>query len=133
MNKKTDLLSLIAAAAAVVALALWFVSFSTYPAAAVNSAAGSVSGICAAALLLLCGVGVVQGRLRGSLILAAGVCCLIFLYYFVMGRVSIAADAYFIPVNHPAEEDTAMAQTIAGYGALLAAFLVNTVNAFRAK
>lgn len=133
MSKKLDILSLIACVAAVVAVIMWFVSFSTYPAAAVNSVAGTIFGICSVVLMAITALGLPQGKLRGLMILAAGILLVLFFYQFAMGRVSITADAYFIPVNHPVEEDTAMTQTIVGIAAALVSFLIITIDAFVAK
>ena len=133
MTKKFDVISLIACIAALVAVVMWFVSFSTYPAAAVNSAVGTIFGICAILLMAASAFGLVKGKIRGLVILIAGILLIAFFYQFAMGRVSITADAYFIPVNHPAEEDTAMTQTIVGIAAALVSFLAITIDAFAAK
>ena len=133
MKKNLDLVALIACAAALLAVVMWFVSYSTYPAAAVNSGAGTLFGICALALMGACALGVGDHRVHGLLILAAGLVLVDFFYQFVMGRVTITADAYFIPVNHPAEEDAAMSQTIAGLCAAFVSFVAITADAFMAK
>ena len=133
MTKKFDVLSLIACVAALVAVVMWFVSYSTYPAAAVNSVVGTICGICAILLMAASSFGLVKGKFRGLLILLAGLLLIGFFYQFVMGRVSITADAYFIPVNHPVEEDTAMTQTIVVIAATLVSFLAITIDAFATK
>ena len=133
MTKKFDVISLIACIAALVAVVMWFVSFSTYPSAAVNSAVGTVFGICAILLMAVSAFGLVKGKIRGLVILIAGILLIAFFYQFAMGRVSITADAYFIPVNHPAEEDAAMTQSIVGIAAALVSFLAITIDAFTAK
>ncbi len=130
MSKKIDILSLIACVAAAVAVVMWFVSFATYPAAAVNSTVGTLCGICAVILMALCAFGLVKADKKGALILIAGILLILFLYQFAMGRVAITADAYFIPVNHPAEEDAAMSQTIIGAGAAMVSFLALLIDAF---
>ena len=133
MKKKLDIVALIACVAALLAVIMWFVSYSTYPAAAVNSGSGTLFGICAVVLMAACALGVGDHKVRGLLILAAGLVLVAFFYQFVMGRVTITADAYFIPVNHPAEEDTAMSQTIVGLAAAFVSFVIITVDAFMAK
>ena len=106
-------------------LVLWFVN----PAATVNSA----YGICSAAVLALFFCGLVKGKWRGLLALAVGVLLILFFHQFAMGRVAVAADIYFIPVNHPTEENTAMTLSIAGMTALLISWLAVTLHAFTAK
>ena len=133
MGKKLDIKALLAAAAAVVAVIMYFVSFNTYSAAAVNTPAGILFGICTVCLMAVCALGLGGDQVRGILILVAGFALILFLYQFIMGRVSVTADVYFIPVNHPAEEDAAMTQSIVGVAAALVSFLIIVVDAFMAK
>ena len=131
LPRNPDALLLTAYTASIVSLVLWFVSYSTYPAAAVNSVPGTVFGICAAALLALSGF--FKGKKRTLTALAAGFLLILFFHQFAMGRVSVTADIYFIPVNHPSEENAAMTQSIAGMAALLVSWLAVTIHAFTAK
>lgn len=52
---------------------------------------------------------------------------------FALIRVSLAADVYFIPVNYPASEATALHISIVGVVLYLAAILAMIVTAFRYK
>ena len=133
LPRKPDVWLLIAYTSAVVSLVLWFVSYVVYPAATVNSAYGSVFGICSAVILALFFCGLVKGKWRGLLAFAVGVLLILFFHQFAMGRVAVTADIYFIPVNHPTEENTAMTLSIAGMTALLISWLAVTLHAFTAK
>ena len=48
------------------------------------------------------------------LLVAANVCLISSFAVFVLARVSLAADVYFIPVNYPASEATALHISIVG-------------------
>lgn len=52
---------------------------------------------------------------------------------FIWARVTLAADVYFIPVNYPAAEETALHISIAGAVCYLLAEIVLIVEAFAAK
>ena len=133
MTKKLDIISVSACAAAIIGFILRLVSYRTYPAAAVNSTVGTLCGCMSIVLLAAVAVKVCDERLRGHLILCAGILLVIFIYQFVMGRVAIAADVYFIPVNHPEEENAAMNLSIYGLIAAVIAFAAVTVDAFLVK
>ena len=130
MMKKFDVLSAAACAASVVGFILWIISYRTYPAAAVNSGAGTMCALLAAVLLAVSAAKIADERMRGSIVFCAGILLVIFIYQFVMGRVAIAADVYFIPVNHPAEENVAMNISIGGLVASLVSFAAIVANAF---
>ena len=51
-------------------------------------------------------------------------------YEFVIGRVSLAADVYFIPVNYPASEATALHISLAGIALYVIADIAVIVAAF---
>lgn len=50
---------------------------------------------------------------------------------FILERVSLAADVYFIPVNYPAAEEMALNLSAVGVGLLIMALVVHVVDAFR--
>ena len=50
-----------------------------------------------------------------------------------MGRVDLAADVWFIPVNRPATEDVALYCSMAGVALYLISFVTVTVKAFSCK
>lgn len=51
-------------------------------------------------------------------------------YEFVLGRVSLAADVYFIPVNYPASEATALHISIVGIALYVVADIAMIAAAF---
>ena len=69
-----------------------------------------------------------------DLMTAAGfVMLLVSFYFFVMSRVSLAADVYFIPVNYPQAEATALHISIVGVVFYLLALLALITEGFRKK
>lgn len=72
----------------------------------------------AAAVILMLAIVFAGKRLPGIAIDATMLFSVVLLLYsfyeFVVGRVSLAADVYFIPVNYPASEATALHISIAG-------------------
>lgn len=132
MKKNLDIKALIAAAAALVGMIFYFVSYNTYPSAAVNTPVGMACGCAALVLMAICAV-TGKDTLRSLLIVASGLLLVVFFYQFAMGRVSVTADIYFIPVNHPAEENAAMTQTIIGVAATVVSFLMLVIDGFTAK
>ena len=67
------------------------------------------------------------------LVMAASVLLLVSFYYFVLARVQLAADVYFIPVNYPASEATALHISVAGAVLYLLADIAVIVKAFSKK
>ena len=55
------------------------------------------------------------------------------LSFFAMNRVTLAADVWFIPVNHPEAEDTTLYWSLAGVVLYLISFVTVTVKAFSHK
>ena len=61
----------------------------------------------------------------------AAVALLLYSFYeFVLGRVSLAADVYFIPVNYPASEATALHISIVGIALYVVADVAMIAAAF---
>lgn len=52
---------------------------------------------------------------------------------FILARVSLAADVYFIPVNYPAAEATTLHISFVGFGLYLIALVALIIEAFTAK
>ncbi len=52
---------------------------------------------------------------------------------FTLARVPLAADVYFIPVNYPAAEETALHTSIVGVAAYLVAIMALIVDAFTVR
>lgn len=87
-----------------------------------------------AAIVLLAALAVASDRFPG---LAKGVAMgvsaallLVSIYQFVLARVSLAADVYFIPVNYPAAEETALHISIVGIVLYLVAYIALIAAAF---
>lgn len=71
-----------------------------------------------------------NGVINDVILIAIGVlfavsCCL-----FINGRVSLAADVYFIPVNYPAAEESALNVGIVGVVFYALAMIASAVAAF---
>lgn len=64
------------------------------------------------------------------LLIAASVLLLVSFYFFVLSRVQLAADVYFIPVNYPASEATALHVSLAGVALYLIADIAMIAAAF---
>lgn len=88
----------------------------------------------AAAVILMLAVVFMRGKISDLaadiIIFAAGVLILFGLYEFVLGRVSLAADVYFIPVNYPASEAEALHMSIAGVVLYIVSDILLIVTAF---
>ena len=86
---------------------------------------------------LLCTVAFLHERftpLSIDFMIAAGfVMLLVSFYLFVMSRVSLAADVYFIPVNYPEAEATALHVSIVCVVFYLIELLALIVEGFRNK
>lgn len=67
------------------------------------------------------------------LLVAAGVALIASFSVFVLARVTLAADVYFIPVNYPAAEETALNISIVGAVCYLIGIIALIVEGFSAK
>lgn len=67
------------------------------------------------------------------LLVGAAVCLIGSFSIFVMARVSLAADVYFIPVNYPAAEATALHISIVGAVCYLVGIIALIAEGFSAK
>lgn len=133
---KNNSVTLIAMLTALVGMIIYIVTSTTgyLAASAVNPWPIICTVVCA---LLLCAATFMGERLTPvslDLMTAAGfVMLLVSFYFFVMTRVSLAADVYFIPVNYPEAEATALHISIAGVVFYLIAMIVLIVEGFRKK
>lgn len=85
-------------------------------------------------LVVSAGMGSKMTAVMGDiLVMAASVLLLVSFYYFVLARVQLAADVYFIPVNYPASEATALHISVAGVVLYLLADIAVIVKAFSKK
>lgn len=66
-------------------------------------------------------------------VMASTVLLIVSFSLFCLSRVTLAADVYFIPVNYPASEETALHTSIVGAAFYLAAIIVMIVVAFAGK
>ena len=94
--------------------------------------------ICTVIAIILAGVAAVgeekvNAVVYDILIVLINVMLLVSFYWFILGRVSLAADVYFIPVNYPASEASALHISIVGAALYIVADIVMIVTAFVKK
>lgn len=89
------------------------------------------------ALLLACALVVVTDKLQPlltDLFVVASTVLLIFSFaLFILGRVSLAADVYFIPVNYPQAEEVALNLSVVGVAFYFISIITMIVVAFSSK
>ncbi|HEY8423220.1 MAG TPA: sodium:proton antiporter [Clostridia bacterium] len=85
----------------------------------------------AAALLIFADK--LDGRLKDLAVLAINVLLIASLMVFILERVALIADVYFIPVNYPAAEETALNISMAGFAFYALAIIANIVSAFNRR
>ncbi|OZG59781.1 sodium:proton antiporter [Bifidobacterium lemurum] len=127
---------LIAAVAAVVGLVVYLITSTTgYLAGKAMNVLPIVCTVLAVvALLAAVAVGSRLGELANdALLIASEVLLVVSFALFTLDRVSLAADIYFIPVNYPASEQTALNISLVGVVAYLVAIVLLIVKAFTAK
>lgn len=134
-NKKTVLLCG-AAVAAFVAMVIYVITSVTgYLASSSWSLIPVVCTVLAVALLFM--VIVTEKKQWGFIMdlanYAALVLILISFYYFVVARVALVADVYFIPVNYPASEATAVHISLIGVGLYVLADVLMIIVGFLKK
>ncbi len=125
-----------AAAAALVGMIIYIVTSVTGYLA--TSAMNPLPVICTVAAIIIAAVAAVQEEKIPSvpydiLLVGISVLLLISFYCFILGRVSLAADVYFIPVNYPASEATALHISIVGAVFYLIADIIMIVTTFTKK
>ena len=125
-----------AAAAALVGMIIYIVTSVTGYLA--TSAMNPLPVICTVAAIIIAAVAAVQEEKIPSvpydiLLVGISVLLLISFYCFILGRVSLAADVYFIPVNYPASEATALHISIVGAVFYLIADIILIVTTFTKK
>lgn len=133
---KSNLILWGAAAAALVGMIIYIVTSVTGYLA--TSAMNPLPVICTVAAIIIAAVAAVQEEKIPSvpydiLLVGISVLLLISFYYFILGRVSLAADVYFIPVNYPASEATALHISIVGAVFYLIADIIMIVTTFTKK
>lgn len=68
-----------------------------------------------------------------GIMVGAAVLQIIGFLFFVLDRVSIVADVYFLPVNYPAAEETALNISIVGFVLYILAIILAAVAAFSTR
>lgn len=136
MKTKLNPKMIVAAAAGVIGLAVYgYTSLTGYLAASATSTlpvALTLAALVCLALRQFAG-DKMPAVLSDVLLVAADVCLIGSFAVFVLARVSLAADVYFIPVNYPASEATALHISIVGAVCYLVGIVVLIVEGFSAK
>ena len=128
---KTHVSELAAAAATLIGLMVYLV----------NSTTGYMAGQGLSALVIALSVVAIvalaarafAGNRLPAVLIGAEVLLLVSFAQFVLERVRLAADIYFIPVNYPASEQTSLNVALIGVACYLVAILLLVVKAFTAK
>lgn len=68
-----------------------------------------------------------------GIMVGAAVLQIVGFLFFVLDRVSIVADVYFLPVNYPAAEETALNMSIVGFVLYILAIILTAVAAFSTR
>ena len=136
MKTKLNPKMIVAAAAGVIGLAVYgYTSLTGYLAASSTSTlpvALTLAALVCLALRQFAG-DKMPAVLSDVLLVAADVCLIGSFAVFVLARVSLAADVYFIPVNYPASEATALHISIVGAVCYLVGIVALIVEGFSAK
>ena len=136
MKTKLNPKMIVAAAAGVIGLAVYgYTSLTGYLAASATSTlpvALTLAALVCLALRQFAG-DKMPAVLSDVLLVAAEVCLIGSFAVFVLARVSLAADVYFIPVNYPASEATALHISIVGAVCYLVGIVALIVEGFSAK
>lgn len=136
MKTKLNPKMIVAAAAGVIGLAVYgYTSLTGYLAASATSTlpvALTLAALVCLALRQFAG-DKMPAVLSDVLLVAADVCLIGSFTVFVLARVSLAADVYFIPVNYPASEATALHISIVGAVCYLVGIVALIVEGFSAK
>ena len=136
MKTKLNPKMIVAAAAGVIGLAVYgYTSLTGYLAASATSTlpvALTLAALVCLALRQFVG-DKMPAVLSDVLLVAADVCLIGSFAVFVLARVSLAADVYFIPVNYPASEATALHISIVGAVCYLVGIVALIVEGFSAK
>jgi hypothetical protein len=128
MKTKLNTKTIVAAVASVIGLAVYgYTSMVGYLAASATSTV-----LVCLALRQFAG-SKLPAVVNDVLLVAANVCLIGSFAVFVLARVSLAADVYFIPVNYPASEATALHISIVGAVCYLVGIVTLIVEGFSAK
>lgn len=133
---KADSVTIVSLIAALVGMVIYIVTSVTGYLAA--SAVNPWPIICTVVCVVLLLANILSGEkftpvLRDLMTAAGFVMLLVSFYFFVMGRVILAADVYFIPVNYPAAEAQALHISIVGVVFYLISLIALITVGFREK
>lgn len=133
---KSNISELIALVGAVIGLAVYILTSTTgYMAGqGVNAMTIALSVIAIVVLIVKIALGGHVANVVNDVLLVGSEALLIVGFsLFALARVRLAADIYFIPVNYPASEQTALNISIIGVVCYLIAIIALIVKAFAAK
>ncbi|GIO37734.1 hypothetical protein J41TS12_25950 [Paenibacillus antibioticophila] len=89
------------------------------------------------AILMACGLLIASSKLNpllnDLLVVASTVLIIVSFAIFVLARVRLAADIYFIPVNYPKAEEVALNISAAGFVCYLISIIAMIIAAFSGK
>lgn len=136
MKTKLNPKLLTAAVAGILGIAVYaYTSFTGYLAASATNmlpfVGGGIALVCI--LALLAAGDKLPSVVYDVVLVAAAVALIVGLAQFVLARTSLAADVYFIPVNYPASEETALNISIVGAIGYLVGIIALIVEGFTAK
>ena len=83
-----------------------------------------------AVVLLITSDKMKSSALKDIVIILTGLALIGCISFFAMGRVTLAADVWFIPINRPETEDVALYLSLVGVVLYLVSFISVTVKAF---
>ena len=135
MKTKLNTKTIVAAVASVIGLAVYgYTSMVGYLAASATSTLPVVLTVVALVCLALrqFAGSKLPAVVNDVLLVAANICLIGSFAVFVLARVSLAADVYFIPVNYPASEATALHISIVGAVCYLVGIVTLIVEGFSA-
>lgn len=136
MNNKLNIRLLIATIGAILgAVIIAMTSYTGYLAASDTDVTPLGLAIAAIVLLvvLLAAGGKMPAIVHDILLFAAAAAIIVCIALFVLARTSLAADVYFIPVNYPAAEATALHISIVGAVGLVVAIIAVIADGFAAQ
>lgn len=133
---KSGLSVWVALVTAVIGLVVYLVtSFTGYLAGSATNPAPIVCTVIA--IVLMAVLAAAGDKLGGTVldlaVLAATVLLIASFALFALGRVSLVADVYFIPVNYPAAEETALNISIVGLVSYLVSIVAMIAACFSGK
>lgn len=135
-SMKTHVAEIVAMAATLVGLVIYIVNSTTGYMAGQGMSVPLIVLSVVAVIALVLRIAVrdrLPAVLADVLLIAPEVMLLASFAQFVLARVRLAADIYFIPVNYPASEQVSLNVALIGVGCYLVAIIALVVEAFTAK